>query len=71
MNGQSIGKFIVSDNRIVITRNNGRKELLCAAPNLDDGSLVITFMNGGEMIAGVFTHPAEPSAPAMPLSTRR
>ncbi|MBQ7544691.1 MAG: hypothetical protein IJT02_07080 [Synergistaceae bacterium] len=66
MNGQAIGKFIVSDNRIVITRNNGRKELLCAAPNLDDGSLVITFMNGGEMIAGVFTHPAEPSAPAMP-----
>ena len=73
MNGQVIGKFIVSDNRIVLTRTDGEKEALYAARNPDDGNLVITFTNDDELTAGVFTRsqapakkPAPTFAPAKP-----
>ena len=67
INGQSIGKYIVSDNRIVITRNDGSKEVLYAALNNENNSLVITFMTGEEMTAEVFTRSSEkPAVPSFP-----
>ena len=57
INGQTVGKYLVSDNRIIITRNDGTKQPLYAALNPDNNALVITFL----------TRSAErPSAPLFP-----
>lgn len=63
VNGQSAGKFIVSDNRIVITRKNGSKEIIYAWWNPDTERLVLTFTRNGTLIAGAFTRAAEQPEP--------
>ena len=61
-NGQVIGKYIVSDNRIVITRTDGSKQLICAWWNPDTERLVLTFTDNGMMTAGAFTRITEKQA---------
>ena len=70
INSQAFGKYIVSDNRIVITRNNGDKEVLYAAWNPDSDALVITFTTDDDLVAEVFTREsAKPSAPQPTIPT--
>jgi hypothetical protein len=72
MNGQVIGRFIVSDNRIVITRKNGSKELICAWWNPDTERLVLTFTNSGRMSAGAFTRVTEQTVvPVFPPASQK
>ena len=67
MNGQDYGKLLVSDNRLVITRNDGSKEVLYAAKNAETDSLVLTFSTGEELTAEILTRSAEkPKAPSFP-----
>ena len=67
INGQTVGKYIVSDNRIVITRNDGTKQPLYAALNPDNTALVITFLTDDDMTAEIFSRAEEKTtAPAKP-----
>ena len=67
INGQSMGKYLVSDNRIIITRNDGTKQPLYAALNPENNALVITFMTDDDMIAEIFTRSEEkPASPSFP-----
>ena len=67
INGQTVGKYLESDNRIIITRNDGTKQPLYAALNPDNNALVITFLTDDSMTAEIFTRSAErPSAPLFP-----
>ena len=73
INGQTIGRYIVSDNRIVITRNDGTRQPLYAALNPESNALVITFMTDEDMTAEIFTRseekPAAPEKPSAPVFT--
>ena len=64
INGQTVGKYIVSDNRIIITRNDGTKQPLYAALNTENNTLVITFTGEDDMTAEIFTRSEEKKAPA-------
>ena len=67
INGQPAGKYLISDNRIIITHNDGEKEIIYAAFNSDTGSLVMTFTDKEDFTAEVFTRAAEKkSAPKFP-----
>ena len=70
INGQVLGKFIVSDNRIVITRSDRSRQLICGWWNPDTSRLVLTFMdddNDDELNAAAFTRQAEKAtAPVFP-----
>lgn len=70
VNGESIGKFRVSDNRIILTHDDGTKETLYATLTDDKSKLVITFKNDGESIAAILERAGaapvkKPSSPTM------
>ncbi len=72
--GQTLGDYTVSDNRIIITNRDGTKHVLFAAWNPTNDVLVLTFPD--EETAGVFTRytpeePSRPSRPRSPSSQRR
>ena len=71
INGQNVGKFIVSDNRIVITRADGSKQVFYAMLNTDTDNLVMTSAKGEELTAEILSRSSEqtkPAAPAFPTT---
>ena len=61
-NGQAIGTFNVSDNRIIVTTPDGQKDVIYALRNPEKDTLVMTFTsgpNGMGVNAGVFERIAE------------
>lgn len=74
--GQTLGDYTVSDNRIIITNRDGTKQVLFAAWNPGNDVLVITFPDGDNPTAGIFSRytpeePARPSKPRFPPAQRR
>ncbi len=71
INGQSAGKYLISDNRIIITHDDGEKEIIYAAYNTDTKSLVMTFTDREDLTAEVFTRTAEKkTAPKFPAPAK-
>ena len=56
--GRELGSYIISDNRIAIKAPNGERDVIFAAYDSDDDTLILTFTSGPDDMgenAGVFT----------------